>query len=169
MSQSLIGGMPYAGRFWVWTNTESMKESEDLESTRDFKIIFGRVSEVRKRVSESGFERADALRVRVFTRGSSMQILKSCRVSRTAQSFFKSVPEDMNFHDQTWMLGLWQKPSWIFNSPRRCVQQCHKRGKACCQDGAVAPVELAFNLSQVLMKGQEWWTSSVQKLSPCAG
>jgi len=43
-----------------------MKESEDPESTRDFKTISGRVSDVRKRVSESGFERADALRVRVF-------------------------------------------------------------------------------------------------------
>jgi len=44
-----------------------MKESEDLESTREFKTISGRVSDVRERVSESGFERADALRVRVFT------------------------------------------------------------------------------------------------------
>jgi len=44
-----------------------MKESEDLESTRDFKTISGRVSDVRKRVSDSGFERADALRVRFFT------------------------------------------------------------------------------------------------------
>ena len=43
-----------------------MKESEDLESTRDFKTISGRVSDVRKRVSESGFERAVVLRVRVF-------------------------------------------------------------------------------------------------------
>jgi len=47
-------------------NTESMKESEDLESTRDFRTISGRVSEARERVSESGFERVDALRVRVF-------------------------------------------------------------------------------------------------------
>ena len=54
-------------------NTESMKESEDLESTRDFKTISRRVSDLRKRVSDSGFERADVLRVRVFTQGSSMQ------------------------------------------------------------------------------------------------
>ena len=52
---------------------ESTKESEDTESTRDFRILCGRVSEVRERVSESGFERTDALRVRVFTWGSSMQ------------------------------------------------------------------------------------------------
>ena len=51
------------------------KESEDPESTRDFRIISGRVSEVRERVSESGFERADVLRVRVFAQGSSMQSL----------------------------------------------------------------------------------------------
>jgi len=44
-----------------------MKELEDSESTRDFKTISGRVLDVRKRVSESGFERVDALRVRVFT------------------------------------------------------------------------------------------------------
>jgi len=44
-----------------------MKESEDPESTKDFKTISRRVSEVRKRVSESGFESVDALRVRVFT------------------------------------------------------------------------------------------------------
>ena len=36
-----------------------MKESEDPESTRDFRIVCGRVLEVRERVSESGFERVD--------------------------------------------------------------------------------------------------------------
>ena len=44
-----------------------MKELEDLESTRDFRIVSGSVSDVRERVSESGFERADALRVMNFT------------------------------------------------------------------------------------------------------
>src|SRR5882724_8600969 len=68
-------------------NTESIKESEDPESTRDFKIISGRVSVVRERVSESGFERADALRVRVFARGSSMQSL-GCVESRGLLSLF---------------------------------------------------------------------------------
>ena len=43
-----------------------MEESEDLESTRDFRIMSGRVLEVRERVSESGFEIVDALRVMVF-------------------------------------------------------------------------------------------------------
>jgi len=62
-----------------------MKESEDLESTRDFKIISGRVSDVRKRVSESGFERAGALRVRVLHEGVQhnpqvMQSLEDCSV-----------------------------------------------------------------------------------------
>ena len=56
-------------------NTESTKESEDPESTRDFRTISGRVLEVRERVSESGFERADVLRLRVFSQGSSMQSL----------------------------------------------------------------------------------------------
>jgi len=44
-----------------------MKELEDPESTGDFRTISRRASEVRKEVSESGFERADALRVKVFT------------------------------------------------------------------------------------------------------
>jgi len=43
-----------------------MKELEDPESTRDCSVVCGRVSELRERVSESGFERADALRVKVF-------------------------------------------------------------------------------------------------------
>jgi len=47
-------------------NTESMKELEDLESTRDFRTVFGRVLDVKESVSESGFERADVLRVMVF-------------------------------------------------------------------------------------------------------
>src|SRR5882724_807010 len=71
--------------------------------------------------------------------------------------------------DQTWTLRLWWKPSWILDSPWRCVRRCHKRGKVCCQDGAVSPGELAFHLSQVSRKGREWWTSSVQKWSPCSG
>ena len=41
-------------------------------STRDFRTISGRVSELKERVSEIGFERADALRVRV-AQWSSMQ------------------------------------------------------------------------------------------------
>ena len=44
-----------------------MKESEDLESTREFRTIFRRVSDVKESVSKSGFKRADALRVMVFT------------------------------------------------------------------------------------------------------
>jgi len=46
--------------------------------------------------------------------------------------------------DQTWMLGLWRKLSCILDSPWQHVQQCHKRGKACCQDSTDVPVELAF-------------------------
>ncbi len=44
-------------------NTESIKESDDSESTRDLRIISGRVLEVRESVRESGFERVDALRL----------------------------------------------------------------------------------------------------------
>ena len=47
-------------------NTESMKESEDLESTRDLRIVSGSMLEVRESVRESGFERVDALSVAVF-------------------------------------------------------------------------------------------------------
>ena len=41
-----------------------MKESEDPDSTRDLRVVFSRVSDVKEIVSESGFERADALRMR---------------------------------------------------------------------------------------------------------
>jgi len=43
-----------------------MKELDDPESTREFKTIFRRVSDVKESVSESRFERADALRMRNF-------------------------------------------------------------------------------------------------------
>src|SRR5882724_6950412 len=136
-----------------------MKESEDLESTRDFKIR--RVLEVRERVSESGFERADVLRVRVFTQGSSMQSSGHVESRGLLSPFLSACWKMWSCPDQTWMLRLWQKLSWILDSPWRHVQQCHKRGKACCQDSTDAPVELAFHLSQVLKKGWEWGTSSV--------
>src|SRR5882724_10412724 len=146
-----------------------MKESEDLESTRDFRTVFGRVSDVKESVSESGFKRVDALRVMVFAQGILMQSL-GCVESRGLLSLFLNLCWKMRIcPDQTWMLGLWWKPSWILDSPWRHVQRSHKRGKACCQDGADAPVELAFRLSRVLKKGQEWWTSSVRKRSPCPG
>jgi len=93
-----------------------------------------------------------------------VQSLEDCSV------FFESVLEDM---DLSWsglgMLGLWQKLSWISGQSLATCPVVHKRGKACCQDSADIPVELAFHLSQVSKKGQEWWTSSVWKLSPCLG
>src|SRR5882724_3069902 len=131
-----------------------MKELEDPESTRDFKTISGRVSDVRKRVSESGFERADALRVRVFAQGASTQSL-GCAESRGLLSLFSSPCQKMwTCPDQTWTLGLWHKPSWILDSPWQHVQLCHRRGKSCCQDGTDILVELASCLSQVSKKGQ---------------
>jgi len=106
MSRSLIGRIPYAGRCWVWTNTESIKESEDPESTRDFKTISGRVSDVRERVSESGFERADALRVRVFTWGSSTQSLGHVESRGLLSLFSNPCRKTRICPDQIWMLGL---------------------------------------------------------------
>jgi len=47
-------------------NVESMKQSDDLESTRDLRIISVRVLEFRDKVTESGFERVVALRVTEF-------------------------------------------------------------------------------------------------------
>ena len=41
-------------------NAESMKESDDPKSTRDFRVIFGRELVVRESISESGLERVDA-------------------------------------------------------------------------------------------------------------
>jgi len=48
-------------------NSESMKELDDPESTKDLRIVSRSLSEVRESVSESGFERADALSIRGFT------------------------------------------------------------------------------------------------------
>src|SRR5882724_2181750 len=150
-------------------NIESIKESEDPESTRDFKTISGSVSDVKGSVSESGFERADALRVRVFARGSSTQSLGHAESRGLLSLFLNLCRKTKICPDQIWTLGLWWEPSWILDSPWRRVQQCHKRGKACCRDGADAPVELAFCLFRVSKKGREWRTSSVQKMSPCPG
>ena len=71
-------------------NTESMIESEDPESTRDFRTIFGRVSDVKESVSESGFERVDVLRVMVFAQGSLTQS-SGCAESQGLLSLFSSL------------------------------------------------------------------------------
>src|SRR5882724_11629070 len=146
-----------------------MKESEDPESTRDFKIISGRVSDVRERVSESGFERADALRVMISARGSLTQSSGRAK-SRGLLSLFSNPCRKMRICPvQTWMLGLWRKSSWILDSPWRHVLRCHKKGKVYCRDGADIPVVLTFHLSLVSRKGREHWASSVRKWSPCPG
>jgi len=67
MSWSLTGEMPYVGRCLVQMNAESMKQLDDPESTRDLRIMSGSLLEVRESISESGFERADALSIRGFT------------------------------------------------------------------------------------------------------
>jgi len=46
--------MPYAGVLSL-NDTESMKESE-IQITRDFRTVFGRVSDVKESVSESGLK-----------------------------------------------------------------------------------------------------------------
>ena len=48
-------------------NAEWMKQSDDLESTRDLRIVSRILSEVKESISESGFERADVLSIRGFT------------------------------------------------------------------------------------------------------
>ena len=68
-------------------NVESMKQSEDLESTRDLRAVSERVSEIRDRVSESGFERvasveSDGVHMREFN-----AILGSHKVSMISQYF----------------------------------------------------------------------------------
>ena len=75
MSRSLTGGMPYVGWCLVWINAELMKQSDDLESTRDLRIISRSLLEVKESISESGLERADALSIRGFAQGSLMQSL----------------------------------------------------------------------------------------------
>ena len=48
-------------------NTESIKESEDPESTRDVRTRFGNESDVNESISKSGFKRVDAPRVTIVT------------------------------------------------------------------------------------------------------
>ena len=66
-----------------------MKESEDPESTRVFRIVSGRESEVRVRVRDLGLERADTLSVACFARGSSAQSLGRAK-SRGLLSLFSA-------------------------------------------------------------------------------
>jgi len=71
--------------------------------------------------------------------------------------------------DQSLTLWPWRRLRYILDNPWRRVKRCHKKVKVCCQDGTVSPGELDFRLSRVLRQGQEWWTSSVRKWSPCSG
>src|SRR5882672_11842881 len=150
-------------------NAESMKESEDPESTRDLRVIFGRVSDVKEIVSESGFERADALRMRNSAQGSSTQ--SSCHAeSRGLLSLFSS----LSWWTQTCLvrsltLGLWMKPRWTLDSLWRHVRRYRKRGRACYQVGAVSPGESVFRLYRVWKTDREWGPSSVRKWNPCPG
>ena len=50
----------------MWTNSESINKSDDLESIRDLMITFWSMSVVREIKSESGLERVDVLSVAVF-------------------------------------------------------------------------------------------------------
>jgi len=54
-------------------NSELMKQLDDPESTRDLRIVSRSLLEVKESISESGFERVDALSIRGFTQGSLMQ------------------------------------------------------------------------------------------------
>ena len=47
-------------------NAESMKESDDPDSTKEFRAIFRRESVVKGSVSESGLERVDIYSVTVL-------------------------------------------------------------------------------------------------------
>ena len=50
-------------------NAESINESEDPESTRDVRTRFGNESDINESIRESGFKRADALRVTILHKG----------------------------------------------------------------------------------------------------
>jgi len=63
---------------------------------KEFKTISESVSDVKESVSESGFERVDALRVRVFARGSSTQSSGHAE-SQDCSVFFRIMPEDVEF------------------------------------------------------------------------
>ena len=54
-------------------NAESMKELDDPESTKEFRVVFGRESVVKGSVSESGLERVDMYSVMVLSQWVLMQ------------------------------------------------------------------------------------------------
>jgi len=56
-------------------------------------------------------------------------ILGLCRVSRTAQSFLESILKTWTCPDQTWMLGLWWKLSWILDSLGEVSSSATKEAK----------------------------------------
>src|SRR5882672_1161574 len=115
-----------------------MKESEDPESTRDLRAIFGRVLDVKEIVSESGFERADALRMRNSARGSSTQSSGHAESQGPLSLFSSPSWWTRTCPVRSLMLGLWTKPRWTLDSLwQRVLRHC-KRGRACCQVGAVS-------------------------------
>ena len=95
--------------------------------------------------------------------------LGSCGVSRIAQSFFKSVLEDA---DLSWSVldaqALEEAEVDFGQSLVTCPEVPQKRQSLlsrwhCHSWGVNFLSFLSFK------KGWEWWTSSVQKLSPCSG
>jgi len=68
-----------------------------------------------------------------FAWGSLTQSSGQCRVSGTAQSFFESELVDADFSWSVFDALALEEAEVDFGNPWRCVQRCHKRGKACCQ------------------------------------
>jgi len=114
------------------------------------------------RIRKSGCVKSDDFHTREFN-----PILGLCWVSRTAQSFFKSKLVDTDFSWSVFdTLALEEAEVDFGQSLVTCPEVPQKRQSLY---GAVSPGELAFRLSWVSRKGQEWWTSSVWKWNPCSG
>jgi len=84
---------------------------------KGFKIISGRVSDVRERVSESGFEQSGCVKSDDFAQGSLTQSSGRAKFRGLLSLFSNPCRKTWICPVQTWMLGLWWKPSWISDSP----------------------------------------------------
>jgi len=125
----------------------------------------GRVSEVRERVSavrglKERMHESDEFRTREFN-----AILRSCEVSRTAQSFLASVGRRGLVLLSAKKLGLWRSEV-DFGKSLATVQSATK-STVCYRDGAVIPEVLACRLSRVSRKGQSGHLRLEEE--PCSG
>jgi len=118
---------------------------------KDFKTISGMVLDVRERVSESGFERVDALRVRVFHMRSSMQSLGHAESWGLLSLFWVFARRHGLVLITLGHLGFGRSQA-VFGQSLAMCPVVPQKSKACGQDGTDGSCVVSFLLSQVWRK-----------------